>query len=197
MFLLSLSGKSCNSSPILFFWTSRFRRSLIKENIRVNQEIRAREVRLINHENQQVGVVALPEALRMAVEAELDLVEVAPEAKPPVCKIVDFKKVIYEQKRRARESRKRQKTIEVKEVKMRPSIDKHDYDTKIQHARDFLDAGHKVKVTFTYKGREQVHQARAQKLLEQILTDLEEVGFQEGISRTGPKLTGLLLAKKR
>lgn len=163
----------------------------------MNQEIRAREVRLINHENQQVGVVALPEALRMAVEAELDLVEVAPEAKPPVCKIVDFKKVIYEQKRRARESRKRQKTIEVKEVKMRPSIDKHDYDTKIQHARDFLDAGHKVKVTFTYKGREQVHQARAQKLLEQILTDLEEVGFQEGISRTGPKLTGLLLAKKR
>ena len=95
----------------------------IKSDIRINQQIRAREVRLIDALNQQVGVVAIAEALRMAVEAELDLVEVAPDAKPPVCKIVDYKKVLYEQKRRARDSKKRQKTIEIKEVKMRPSID--------------------------------------------------------------------------
>ena len=159
--------------------------------------IRAREVRLINAENQQVGVVAIQEAMRLAKEAELDLVEVAPEAKPPVCKIVDFKKVIYEQKRRARESKKKIKTIEVKEVKMRPSIDKHDYQTKINHAREFLTHGDKVKITFTYKGREQVHQDRAQKLLEQIMIDLDDVAVQESVSRMGPKLTGCFLAHKR
>lgn len=173
------------------------RHLLIKENIRVNNEIRAREVRLINQDNQQVGVVAIQDAIRMAQEAELDLVEVAAEAKPPVCKIVDFKKIIYEQKRRARDSRKRQKTIEVKEVKMRPSIDKHDYETKINHAKAFLGEGHKVKVTFVYKGREQVHQQRATKLLDQIMTDLDEVAIQESLSRVGPKLTGVILARKR
>ena len=127
----------------------------------MNQEIRDREVRLIDQNNQQIGVVAIADALKMAQEAELDLVEVAPEAKPPVCKIIDFKKVIYEQKRRLRESRKKAKTIEVKEVKMRPSIDQHDYKTKMNHAREFLEAGNKVKITFTYKGREQTHQGRA------------------------------------
>lgn len=163
----------------------------------MNHEIRAREVRLINHENQQVGVVALADALRMAQEAELDLVEVAPEAKPPVCKIVDFKKIIYEQKRRLRESRKKQKVVEVKEVKMRLSIDKHDYETKINHAKQFLDDGNKVKVTFVYRGREQTHQERANRLLEQIMTDLDEVAVQEALNRIGPKLTGIILAKKR
>jgi translation initiation factor IF-3 len=163
----------------------------------VNTEIRAREVRLINHENQQVGVVAIADALRMAQETGLDLVEVAPEAKPPVCKIVDYKKVIYEQKRRLRESRKKQKTVDVKEVKMRPSIDKHDYETKMNHTREFLAAGDKVKVTFIYKGREQVHQSRAQRLLQQIMDDLGELAVCESVNRMGPKLTGLILAKKR
>jgi translation initiation factor IF-3 len=163
----------------------------------VNQEIRSREVRLIDHENQQVGVVAIADALRMAEEAELDLVEVAPDAKPPVCKIIDLKKVLYEQKRKARESRKKVKTIEVKEVKMRPSIDKHDYDTKINHAREFIGEGHKVKFTFTYKGREQTHQHRALALLDRVTKDLEEIAIQESVSRMGPKLTGCIMVKKR
>lgn len=163
----------------------------------MNQQIRAREVRLISHDNQQVGVVPIGDAIRMAEEAGLDLVEVAPEAKPPVCKVVDFKKVIYEQKRKMRDSKKKQKTLEVKEVKMRPSISKHDYDTKINHARGFLEAGNKVKVTFTYKGREQMHQERATKLLNQIMADLDDVAVQEAVSRTGPKLTGMILARKR
>lgn len=169
----------------------------IRENYRVNREIRSREVRLIDQNNQQLGVVAVAEAMRLAEEAELDLVEVAPEAKPPVCKIVDYKKVIYEQKRRLRESRKKAKTIEVKEVKMRPSIDKHDYDTKINHAREFLLAGHKVKVTFTYKSRERQHQDRAMALLARIMTDLEEVALQESVSRMGPTLTGCMLVHKK
>lgn len=177
--------------------TREWRRWLIRDNFRVNQEIRSREVRLIDHENQQVGVVAIADALRMAEEAELDLVEVAPDAKPPVCKIIDLKKVLYEQKRKARESRKKVKTIEVKEVKMRPSIDKHDYDTKINHAREFIGEGHKVKFTFTYKGREQTHQHRALALLDRVTKDLEEIAIQESVSRMGPKLTGCIMVKKR
>ena len=144
-----------------------------------------------------MGVVPVTEAMRLAEEAELDLVEVAPEAKPPVCKIVDYKKVIYEQKRRLRESRKKAKTIEIKEVKMRPSIDKHDYDTKINHAREFLQAGHKVKITFTYKSRERLYQDRAMKLLQRVLTDLEDVAVQEAVNRMGATLTGCLLSFKR
>jgi translation initiation factor IF-3 len=144
-----------------------------------------------------VGVVQIADALRMAEEAELDLVEVAPEAKPPVCKIVDYKKIIYEQKRRVRESRKRQKTIEIKEVKMRPSIDKHDYETKMNHAREFLEGGNKVKFTFMYKGRERTHQDRAQKLLDQITQDLDDIAIPEAVSRVGMNLGGVILNKKR
>ncbi|MBX7246328.1 MAG: translation initiation factor IF-3 [Candidatus Sumerlaeaceae bacterium] len=163
----------------------------------MNHEIRVREVRLIDQDNQQVGVVPIQQALTMAQEAELDLVEVAPGAKPPVCKIVDFKKIIYEQKRRARESRKRQKTIEVKEVKMRPSIDKHDYETKINHAREFLNDGNKVKFTFTYKGRERVHQDRAQQLLDQIIKDLDDIGQSEHVARMNNLLSAMIMIRKR
>ncbi len=154
-------------------------------------------MRLIGADNEQAGVVPIADALKRAEEAELDLVEVAPEAKPPVCKIVDYKKIIYEQKRRARESRKRQKTVEVKEVKMRPSIDKHDYETKMNHAKDFLEAGNKVKFTFMYKGRERSHQDRAQRLLDQIIADLEDIAIAESVSRVGPNLGGVIVNKKR
>lgn len=156
-----------------------------------------REVRLIDQDNQQIGVVPTVDAIRMAKEAELDLVEVAPEAKPPVCKIIDFKKVVYEQKRRLRESRKKQKTVEVKEVKMRPSIDKHDYETKINHAKEFLAHGHKVKVTFFYKGRERAHQGRAEKLLENITNDIGELAMQESVSRTNGLLSAIILVKRK
>jgi len=133
----------------------------------------------------------------MAQEAELDLVEVAPNAKPPVCKIVDFRKVIYEQKRRTRDSKKKQKTIEVKEIKMRPAIDKHDYQTKLSHAREFLKDGHKVKITFTARGRELSHPELIQKLLDQIVKDLEDVAVQEMVNRMGSRLSGCVLVKKR
>ncbi len=123
--------------------------------------------------------------------------EVASDAVPPVCKIVDYKKIIYEQKRRARESRKKQKTVEVKEVKMRPSIDKHDYETKMNHARGFLEDGNKVKFTFMYKGRERSHQDRAQRLLKQITDDLDDIAVQESVSRVGPNLGGVIVNKKR
>lgn len=165
--------------------------------MRINNEIRAREVRLINQFNQQVGVVPLQEALRMAQEAELDLVEVAPDAKPPVCKIVDYKKVVYEQKRRARESRKKHKTIEIKEVKMRLAIDPHDYATKLAHAREFLQGGNKVKVTLMYRGRERAFQDRAQNLIDRITADLQDIAVQESISRANNLLTGAVFARRK
>lgn len=170
---------------------------IIKETIRINDEIRSAEVRLIDHHNQQVGVVKLADALRMAVEAELDLVEVAAEAKPPVCKIVDYKKVVYEQKRRLREARKKQKTVEVKEVKMRPSIDEHDYRTKINHAREFLQEGNKVKVTLFYKGRERAHQNRAQALVEKVMADIADVGVVDAVNKVHNLYNSVILSKKR
>ena len=187
----SANGRNKNKSQ------TAWRKWLIKDNNRINRDIKAKEVRLIDQNNQQVGVVAIADALRMAEEAELDLVEVSGEAKPPVCKIVDFKKIQYEQKRRARESRKKQKTVEVKEVKMRPSIDKHDYETKMNHAREFLKAGNKVKFTFMYKGRERTHQDRAQKLLDQITQDIDDIAVAESVSRVGPNLGGVIVSKKR
>lgn len=154
-------------------------------------------MRLIDQNNQQVGVVKIADALRMAAEAELDLVEIAPEAKPPVCKIVDYKKVVYEQKRRQREARKKQKTIEVKEVKMRPSIDEHDYRTKINQARGFLEDGQKVKVTLFYKGRERTHQQRAQALVERVQADVADVGVCEAVNKVNNLFNSLILTKKR
>lgn len=154
-------------------------------------------MRLINQHGQQVGVVPLQEALRLAQEAELDLVEVAPDAKPPVCKIEDYKKVLYDRKRREREAKKKRKTIEIKEVKMRLSIDPHDYDTKLTHAREFLEDGNKVKITFMYRGRERMFQDRAQALLDRITKDLDDVAFQESVNRANNLLTGAVFARKK
>ncbi len=134
--------------------------------------------------------------MRRAVEAELDLVEVAPEARPPVCKIVDYKKIVYEQKRRQRDARKKQKTIDTKEVKMRPSIDEHDYQTKLKHTREFLENGCKVKLTLFYKGRERAHQDRAQALINRVLADTDDIATCEGISKNNNLLASMILIKK-
>jgi translation initiation factor IF-3 len=133
----------------------------------------------------------------MAQEAELDLVEVAPDAKPPVCRIEDYRKVLYDRRRRARDSKKKHKTVDIKEVKMRLAIDPHDYKTKIEHARDFLDKGNKVKITFMYRGRERAFQDRALNLLDQVTRDLEDVAIQESVSRTNNLLTGAVFAHKK
>ncbi len=115
-------------------------------------------MRLIDHQGQQIGVVPVREAQQMADDVGLDLVEVAPQAEPPVCKILDFGKFKYEAQKKANEARKKQKVIEVKEIKMRPGIDEHDYDVKMRNMRRFLDEGDKVKVTIRFRGRELVHQ---------------------------------------
>ncbi|MBC9783753.1 translation initiation factor IF-3 [Heliobacterium chlorum] len=129
----------------------------MSKDLRINEEIRVREVRLVGTDGEQLGILAVRDALRMAQERNLDLVEVAPMAKPPVCRIMDYGKYKFEQSKREREARKKQKIVSIKEVKLRPNIEDHDFDTKARNAIRFLEDGDKVKVTIMFRGREITH----------------------------------------
>ena len=153
---------------------------------RVNDRIRAPEIRLIGPDGQNVGVVKPEKALALAEQIGLDLVEISPNATPPVCKIMDFGKFKYEQQKRESEARKKQKTIEVKEVKFRPNTDKHDYDVKMKNVFRFLENGDKVKVTLRFRGREMAHQNLGRELLERVAEDVKEIGKVENM----PKMEG-------
>jgi translation initiation factor IF-3 len=145
----------------------------------------------------QVGIVPLAEALRRAEEEGYDLVEVAPDAKPPVCRIMDFKKLLYEQRRKAKEGRKKQKTAEVKEVKMRPTIDPHDYGVKVNHAREFLVRGDRVKFTLFFRGREFAHGELGEKILDRITADLSDIAEVESRTKGLQRLLSLVMVQKR
>lgn len=153
---------------------------------RVNERIRSDEIRLIGAEGENVGVVTPREAMAMAEEAGLDLVEISPNANPPVCKIMDYGKFKYAQQKRESEARKKQKVIEVKEVKFRPGTDKHDYDVKMKNVFKFLEKGDKVKVTLRFRGREMAHIDLGRELLERIAADVTEHGKVENM----PKMEG-------
>ena len=153
---------------------------------RVNGRIRAPEIRLIGAEGENVGVVTPARGLAMAEEAGLDLVEISPNANPPVCKIMDFGKFKYDQQKREAEAKKKQKTIEVKEVKFRPNTDTHDYDVKMRNVTRFLESGDKVKVTLRFRGREMAHQNLGRQLLERVAADTEGLGKVENM----PKMEG-------
>ena len=146
---------------------------------RINDRIRVSEVRLIGAEGEQVGIVSIDVALQMAADADLDLVEVAPESRPPVCKLMDFGKFKYEAAQKAREARKNQTNTVVKEMKLRPKIDAHDYETKKSHIERFLKAGDKVKVTIMFRGREQSRPELGFRLLQKLAEDIAEIGFVE------------------
>ncbi len=153
---------------------------------RINERIRVPEVRLVGPAGEQVGIVAINDALRLAQEADLDLVEVAPMARPPVCKLMDYGKFKYESALKARESRKNQAQTVIKEIKLRPKIDPHDYGTKKGHVERFLKQGDKVKVTIMFRGREQSRPELGFKLLQRLAGDIEELGFVE----SSPKQDG-------
>ncbi len=153
---------------------------------RVNREIDVRSIRLVGADGEMIGVVTLREGLTMAEEAGLDLVEVSPNADPPVCKILDFGKFKYEDQKKKNAARKKQKVIEVKEIKLRPNIDDHDYDVKMRGMKKFLEEGDKVKVTLRFRGRELAHQDLGMRVLEKVKDDLEELGKVEQI----PKMEG-------
>jgi translation initiation factor IF-3 len=150
---------------------------------RVNDRIRSPEIRLIGAEGENVGVVSPQRAMQMAEEAGLDLVEISPNATPPVCKIMDFGKYKYEQQKKESEARKKQKTIEVKEVKFRPNTDTHDYDVKMRSVLRFLEDGDKVKITLRFRGREMAHAELGRQLLERVAGDVTEHGKVEAIPR--------------
>ena len=153
---------------------------------RVNDRIRAQEIRLIGAEGENVGVVSPAKAMALAEEAGLDLVEISPNATPPVCKIMDFGKYKYETQKRESEARKKQTTIQVKEVKFRPNTDTHDYDVKMRNVVKFLEKGDKVKVTMRFRGREMAHQNLGRELLERVAEDIQELGKVENM----PKMEG-------
>jgi len=141
---------------------------------RINDAIRVREVRLIDENGQNVGVVSRQDAMDRATAAGLDLVEVSPDASPPVCKILDFGKFKYQEQKKAAEARKNQKVVEIKEIKMRPSIDDHDYGVKMKAIRRFFEEGDKVKITLRFRGREMAHQELGMDLLQRVKSDLGE-----------------------
>ena len=157
-----------------------------KDDRRVNEAIEAAEVRLVGADGEVLGVVNIDEALRKADEAGLDLVEMAANSSPPVCKILDYGKLKFLDQKRKADARKKQKTIDVKEIKMRPGIEQHDYDVKMRTMKRFLDDGDKVKVTLRFRGRELAHQELGMRVLERVQTDLEEESKVEQF----PKMEG-------
>ena len=170
---------------------SSFRRhsrlgGLISIEPRINDRIRTNEVRLVGPAGEQVGIVRIEDALRLAAEADLDLVEVAPQARPPVCKLMDYGKWKYENAQKARESRRNQTNTVIKEMKLRPKIDQHDYETKKGHVVRFLRQGDKVKITIMFRGREQHRPELGFRLLQRLAEDVTELGFVE----SSPKQDG-------
>lgn len=154
--------------------------------MRINEEIRAREVRVIGSDGEQLGIMSGREAQQLAYEKHLDLVEIAPTAKPPVCRIMDYGKYRYEQQKREKESRKKQKTFDIKEVKLRPGIEEHDFNVKFKNSVRFLEDGDKVKVTIMFRGRELSHPELGEVLLNKMAAQLKEMAVVE----RQPKLEG-------
>jgi len=152
----------------------------------VNEKIRVPEIRLIGPEGENIGLTTPARGMELAERAGLDLVEISPNATPPVCKIMDFGKFKYETQKRESEARKKQKIIEVKEVKFRPNTDTHDYDVKMRNVFKFLENGDKVKVTLRFRGREMAHQNLGRELLEKVADDVKEIGKVENM----PKMEG-------
>lgn len=162
----------------------------------INEQIRDKEVRVISEDGEQLGIMSAKEALKLAEEAELDLVKIAPTAKPPVCKIIDYGKYRYELARKEKEAKKKQKTIDIKEVRLSPNIEENDLNTKVNAARKFIEKGDKVKVTLRFRGREMAHMQHSKHVLDDFAEKLEDIAVIE----KAPKLEGrsmqMFLAKK-
>ena len=153
---------------------------------RINSEIKAKEVRLINYNGENMGVVSLTEALKIAQEVGLDLIEISPQVTPPVCKVLDYGKYKYEQQKKKNEAKKNQKVVSIKELKLRPMIDTHDYEVKVKQAKKFLSQGDKVKFTMRYKGREMSANDMGKEILNKLLEDLDGICKVDA----APKLEG-------
>jgi translation initiation factor IF-3 len=191
-----LSALSCYNLPISGCLETT-EGSIDKRFIRTNEKIRAREIRVIDDEGQQVGVMPPFEALKKAREKNMDLVEISPTAVPPVCRIMDFGKFLYQQEKREREAKKNQKVITVKEVKFRINVDDHDYETKKNHVLRFLDEGDKVKATIFFRGREMTRTGLGRQILERLLKDVEGHSIVEFRPRQEGNTLHAILAPKK
>ena len=163
----------------------------------INEQIRCKEVRVIGEEGQQLGVMALRDALNMAKDAGVDLVMVSPSANPPVCRIVDYGKFKYEQLRREKEAKKKQKVIEIKEVRLSPNIDENDLNTKMNNARKFLEKGNKVKVTLRFRGREMAHMSKTKYILDDFAEKLADIAAVDKPAKVEGRSIVLFLSAKR
>ncbi len=168
-----------------------------KRKFRVNERIRAKTVRLIDFEGKQIGIVPLEEALAMARDQGLDLVEVAPQANPPVCRVMDYGQFLYQQAKKAKEARKKQTTIEVKEIKVRPKTEAHDLETKIRHIKRFLRARNKVKIRVFFRGREITKPELGREILKKILAAVEDEAYVEMKPRMEGRQMIMILGPKK
>ncbi|MCM1046491.1 MAG: translation initiation factor IF-3 [Candidatus Gastranaerophilales bacterium] len=163
----------------------------------INEQIRDKEVRLIGEDGQQLGIISSREAMKLAEEAGLDLVKIAPTANPPVCKIVDYGKYKYEQLRKEKEARKKQRTVEIKEIRLSPNIDKNDLNTKISAARKFLTKGDKVKVTLRFRGREMAHMNNSKHILDDFAESLSDIAVMDKAPKVEGRSMTMFLTEKR
>jgi len=164
---------------------------------RLNGEITAPEVRLVGIENEPLGVVRLGDARRLAEEADVDLVEIAPTAVPPVCRLMDYGKFRYQEQKRANEAKAKQKIVQIKEVKFRPATDEGDYAIKVRNMLSFLEEGDKVKITLRFRGREMAHQEFGVRLLERVRTDIDEVAVVESMPRMEGRQMVMMVAPRK
>ena len=163
----------------------------------INEQIRDKEVRLIGADGEQLGIVSSKEAQKLADEAGLDLVKIAPTAKPPVCKIIDYGKYRYEQARKEKEAKKKQKTVELKEIRLSPNIDTNDLNTKINSAKKFIEKGNKVKVTLRFRGREMAHMNQSKYILDDFAESLKDVCVVEKAPKVEGRAMTMFLTEKR
>lgn len=168
----------------------------ISKGLRINDRIRIKEVRVISPDGTQLGIMPIEQALQTAYSQNLDLVEVAPEARPPVCRIMDYGKYRYEQSKKAREAKKKQTIIELKEIKLRPKTEEHDFQFKARHAERFLKEGNKAKITMMFRGREMIRMDRGKALLDRFVEALKEVAVVEQAPKIEGRNMTLILAPK-
>lgn len=163
----------------------------------INGQIRDKEVRVISEDGEQLGIMSSKDAMKLAREAELDLVKIAPKAQPPVCKIIDYGKYKYELARKEKEAKKKQKTVEVKEVRLSPNIDTNDLNTKMNNAKKFITKGNKVKVTLRFRGREMAHMQQSKHILDDFAEMLAEVAVVEKPAKLEGRSMSMVLTEKR
>ena len=179
-----------------FFYFILWRCKTISE-LMINEQIRDKEVRVIGEDGEQLGIMSAKEAFKLAQDADLDLVKIAPTAKPPVCKIVDYGKYRYEMARREKEAKKKQKVVEVKEVRLSPNIDTNDLNTKVNSARKFVEKGNKVKVTLRFRGREMAHMQTSKHILDDFAEMLKDVASVEKPAKLEGRSISMVLTEKR